>query len=150
MTLPSVKVIAPGLMTVKVKPAGTARVLVAQGPGPAGAGYLAAVALSGHRVVAVIGGQLVYADPGSAGHKLSVVGITPGAANAGEIARPVSAGQMDEPGWAWVPGLPVYAGTLGTLTQTPPGPPGWLRIVGVAQTSTRLLVAMREPITQGE
>lgn len=135
---------------VSVTPSGTARVNVSPGGSVQLApGYPAETVLSGHRLVALAAGLAVYADPSNLVHKLAVIGITPSAVNAGEMTRPVSSGVMEEPSWTWVPGLPVYAGPLGNLTQTPPGPPGWLRIVGVAQTSTRLLVAMREPITQG-
>ena len=120
----------------------------ASSTGALGGLYPAAGPLSGHRLLALVAGSAVYADTNTPAHKLSVIGISPGAVNAGELVAPVSSGPMNEPGWTWTPGLPVYAGPNGVLTQSP-APTGWLRILGVAQTPTRLLVAMREPITQG-
>ena len=135
--------VTPGITVITVLAGPAAQSAVALDPG-----YPAGTALSGHRVVALVDGLAAYADPGAAAHKLGVIGITPGAVSAGEVVRPVLGGVMDEPSWNWVPRMPVYAGPNGFLTQSPPGT-GWLRILGVAQSPTRLLVALREPITQG-
>ncbi len=115
------------------------------GPSSAGASYTASTALSGHRLVVLAGGVARYADLSIPSDAYALTGITTAASEAGAPVVVETAGLIVESGWNWMPRALIYAGPNGTLTQAPP-PAGWLRIVGVAQSPTSLLVALREPI----
>lgn len=122
-------------------------------PGPPGAGgvqtaaLVAARDLSGHRVVVATPAGADYADPTNPDHAGAVLGITTGAALAGNLATIQAAGEMTEPSWAWTPGQPIYAGAGGQLVSAPPAS-GWVRVIAVAVTATRLLLVDQPPIHQ--
>jgi hypothetical protein len=125
-----------------------------QGPaGPAGAagGSLiktaGAPAVSGHRVVVSSGpDDVVHADTTVLAHASAVLGVTEGSASAGSPVTVRTAGEIIEGTWAWTPGLPLFCGAGGVLTQTPPNSGAWVRIVGHAESATKIMVALREPI----
>lgn len=103
---------------------------------------VAAVALSGHRVVTPqTNGQLNYASNDNLAHLAAPLWITSGAASSGASVEVLLFGLMIEPSWSWTPG-PVYLGTNGQLTQTPPAAPGAVFIaqVGTATSPTSLFV----------
>lgn len=103
---------------------------------------VAAVTLSGHRVVTPqADGQLNYASNDNAAHLAAPLWITVGAASPGASVDVLLFGLMIEPSWSWTPG-PVYLGTNGVLTQTPPAAPGAVFIVqvGTATSPTSLFV----------
>lgn len=145
------------LVRVETQPARVLSVAVQGRPGaqgnigPAGgqAVYTAGQALSGHRLVLLRAGVARYPDLSVPSDAYALIGLTTGAVESGATFAAVAAGLVEEPSWTWTPGALVYAGPAGSLTQTPP-PSGWLRVVGVAQTPTSLLVALREPIMQQE
>jgi hypothetical protein len=113
---------------------GTARQLWATGT--------AATALSGHRAVTPAqDGSLGYASNDNAAHLHTPLWITSGAASSGAQVEALMLGTMVEPSWTWIPG-PVYLGSNGQLTQTPPAAPGaaFLAQVGTATSSTSLFV----------
>ncbi len=95
--------------------------------------------LSGHKAVAVVAGEAVHADKGTPIHRGLVRGVTTGAANDGDVARVQVYGPMREPSWAWTPGLPIYVGTAGALTQSVPTS-GWLQQIAVADTATQIFI----------
>lgn len=95
--------------------------------------------LSGHKAVAVIASEAVHADKGTAGHRGLVRGITTGAANDGDTARVQVYGPMREPSWTWTPGLPIFVGSAGALTQTVPTS-GWLQQIAVADSTTQIFI----------
>lgn len=124
-----------------------------QGPaGPAGAAgavhsKTASAAIGGHRVVVADGADgVLVADPTSAAHLHSVLGITEGAAVEDDAISVRFAGEMTEDSWSWTPDAPIYVGLAGVLTQTPPVGAAWLRIVAVAVSATRIVVGLREPV----
>jgi hypothetical protein len=99
--------------------------------------------LSGHRVVTPqADGTLTYASNDNPAHLHVPLWITSGAVLDGDAADMFAFGLMIEPSWSWTPGAPVYLGTGGQLTQTPPTPPGaaFLAEIGVATTATSLFV----------
>lgn len=103
---------------------------------------IAAVALSGHRVVTPqVNGQLNYASNDNAVHLAAPLWITTGAASPGSSVDVLLTGLMVEPSWSWTPG-PVYLGANGQLTQSPPAAPGalFLAQVGTATSPTTLFV----------
>lgn len=116
-------------------PAGGASTLTLTAPG----------AIGGHRAVVPNGdGTLAYADSQNPAHFGKVVGFT---LNAGSVGDPVSvavSGEVTEPSWAWVPGE-VYLGSNGLLTQTAPTT-GFVQVMGIATTPTRMVVGLRAPI----
>lgn len=136
--------------TVSVVTAGT------QGPpgppGPSGAGstdlvYTAGANLSGHRIVVLEAGSVVYASAEDITHASRVLGMTTGAANAGSSATIRTSGEIEEPSWNWTPGLPIFLGANGTMTQTQPESPSVFSVVvAFPLTPTRAFIRVREPI----
>lgn len=123
--------------------------------GPAGAtgaagsvlAKTASAAIGGHRVVVADGADgVLVADPTSAAHLHSVLGVTESAAVEDDAISVRFAGEMTEGSWNWTPDAPIYAGVAGVLTQTPPVGVAWLRIVAVAVSPTRIVVGLREPV----
>lgn len=99
--------------------------------------------LSGRRVVrAGTDGRAYYADaadPSDAGRAL---GITTGAAVEDDDATIRWRGSMIESSWAWTPNAPIFVGSNGTLTQSPPAAPGqaFSQRVAYAVTTTEIVV----------
>jgi hypothetical protein len=118
-------------------------------PGASGASYLtykASGAVSGHRAVRAIGGGLLgYADSNTVAHANSVLGISMNAASNGNDVNVQFSGEMVEPSWNWTPGLPVFCGVQGVLTQTPPSV-GFQLVVAVAISATAVIVGIKFPI----
>ena len=99
-------------------------------------------ALGGHRGVLVRGdGQVWLASPGDPDVD-ATIGVTLGATEQGALATVQRLGEVVEAGWAWVPGLPVWLGEAGVLTQALPQAGALLRI-GTATAATRLFVDPR-------
>lgn len=105
--------------------------------------------ISGHRVVRIsAAGNLAYASSANVGDAANVIGISQNAAVAGGNVNIQSFGPLDEPSWSWTPGLPVFCGVDGVLTQVPPEGPGdaFSLIVGTAMLPTRIYVSVKQPI----
>jgi len=119
-------------------------------PGAAGAQTLSIVAaqnLSGHRMVVATSAGAVYADPTNLAHADALLGLTTGAALAGNQVDVLVAGEIEEPSWSWTPGLPLYVIASGLLSHTPPSA-GWVQMVALAVTATRILLTPRQSILQ--
>lgn len=121
-----------------------------QGPiGPAGGSALtvtAGMALGGHRLVVLNGaGVAIYADRTEPTHVGKVLGMTLGAIADGDSGDVLRAGEVVEPSWNWTLDAPVFLGTSGQLTQTPPLT-GFSLIVGFPVSTTKLFVSLREPL----
>lgn len=81
----------------------------------------AAITLSGHRLVIPVNGTTVtYADSATLSHTTRPVWLTVTAALAGDDVSLVAFGDVSEPSWNWTPGLPIFLGQNGMLTQVPP------------------------------
>lgn len=123
-------------------------------PGPAGPGGggatgaltvtgTAAVPLSGHRAVyRRPDGLIDYASATNLGCLHEYIGITTGAASAGDDITMVVFGEMSEPTWAWTPGVPIFLGSGGALTQIPPTTPtaDFLVVLGYVPITTKVFV----------
>ena len=147
-----------GVATVAIRQQQVVQVLTgsAQGPagpagpvGPAGATYMtfaAGAALGGHKVVkAGPLGAVYYADSDNPVDAGGVIGVTMNAALQGDPVNVQATGEMEESGWSWTPGLPVFLGPLGTLTQTPPVT-GFQLVIGVASAPTKLVINIKQAI----
>lgn len=106
------------------------------------ASVTAAESLSGHRVVTFAG---YYASKDTVSDAFKVLGVTQGAAAAGDAATATTYGVIANAGWNWTLGSPVFLSTAGGLTQTPPTT-GFRIIIGHPQTATTLFVTISEPI----
>jgi hypothetical protein len=91
-------------------------------------------------------GEAEYADSGNPDHRWRATGVTlQGVSNAGDLIGIRYSGPVDEPSWTWTPGLPIFLGPNGTLTQTRPTV-GIMLIVGQALSPTRIMVRPTQPI----
>lgn len=124
--------------------------------GPAGASgdvafiYPAAASVSGHRVVTLDEqGEVIYASAGTEAHANRIIGMTTNAAATGDALNVKKFGEVTEPSWNWDVQLPVYLGTDGLLTQTPPVAPTakFSVVVGFPISATTLFVNIGLPIT---
>jgi hypothetical protein len=109
---------------------------------------IAGQTLSGHRLVTVSGGEVVYASRDDLSTFQGVLGLTLGAADEGEIVQVRTGGEITEPSWSWTSGADIYLDTSGQLTQTvPPDEPNtyFLR-VGVAINATTISLDIEDPI----
>jgi hypothetical protein len=111
-------------------------------PGGGGAESITGTAgaiLSGHRLVALaLDGRFTYATGPDA------VGLTLGAALAGESISIQASGMVEESSWNWTPSAPIYQTGAGQLTQTLPTT-GLLRQVAVAMTATQIILDLQPP-----
>jgi hypothetical protein len=87
----------------------------------------------------------VYADSSNPAHADALLGLTIGAALAGDQATVLVAGEVVEPSWSWMPGLPLYVTASGLLSHTPPST-GWVQMVALAITATRILLSPRQSV----
>lgn len=134
------------------QPAVTVLTAYLQGPvGPPGPGggqavyaFIAAAPVSGHRVVAWHGNEVLHADALTPEHLGRVVGVALHAAAQGETVSVVASGEVVFNGWTFQSGQ-VWLGADGQLTQTPPAA-GFDQVIGQALSATRLFVDIEEPV----
>lgn len=125
-----------------------------QGPrGPVGSSgselnaLIAAVALSGHRTIAInADGQGIYADSSSAS-VYSAIGISVGAASGGAEITVRQSGALDWPAGGLTPGVPLFLGADGYISHTPPAT-GYVRQIAVALDTNRIHVGLGPVIQQ--
>lgn len=105
----------------------------------------AGAAISGHRAVRHnSSGLMVYASADQPEAR-SVYGISLGAASSGQSMQVQTLGDLEEPSWTWTPGLPIYLGLNGALTQTVPVANQQIQI-GVAITATKAFIRLGQAI----
>ena len=113
-------------------------------PGAAGSELLqltAAVALSGHRVIAQDGdGHAIYADSGD-GSALVALGVSEHAAASGGPVTVRQCGALAWPAGGLTPGAPVFLGAAGQVSHLPPVT-GFVRQVAVALSANRIQVGI--------
>lgn len=130
--------------------------VAAQGPagpqGPQGLSgssinsYLAAQNVSGHvAVVLDASGQCRAADAAQLSDH-AVVGLTTGAAVAGDPVVVVGRGILEHSGWAFTIGAPAFLGLAGAITQTLPPSAVFSKVLGVAVSPTRISVDFQPAI----
>ena len=121
-------------------------------PGPAGGTamvFTATTAIGGHRVLALnAANEVIYASNDTLGTAHKIIGMSLNAAAPGGAINVARGSEVIEPSWNWTTTLPVYLGTNGLLTQTPPvSPATFSLIVGFPTSATGLFLSVREPIT---
>jgi hypothetical protein len=80
-------------------------------------GLVSAIALEANRLVAVVGGLLVYADQSNLNHAYAIVGMTKAPTSPGQAVVLLSEGLASSSSWNWTPGEPIFVGSNGQLTQ---------------------------------
>lgn len=146
MDYATVTVVEDDILIVEVAQQGPTGATGPQGPNGAATVYIAASAISGHLAVTLdAAGQVVPADPDIAAHGNTVVGVTVGAAAGGAPVELATTGLVTHAGWAFTPDMPVFAGTAGQITQTPPVGV-WQKAIGVARSPTSFVLHMQPAI----
>ena len=108
--------------------------------------YEAAENIGGHQAVALNAlGQLIRASADNPLHR-HVEGLTLNAVTSGDNTPLVRNGSLEHLGWTFTPGLPVFLGLSGALTQTVPGTAVFCKVLGLAVTSTRMTVDIQPAI----
>lgn len=119
-------------------------------PGPAGDSSVQRVAgetISALRVVYELDGEVFALDPTDEVHVDLVLGVARTSAMIGEAVNIQRSGPIDDSSWTWTPN-PVYLGSNGALTQTPPAT-GFRVRIGASPEPTRLNIDISEPIDLG-
>lgn len=118
-------------------------------PGNAFLNRIAAVSLGGHRIVRAVNGiEVDYADNTVEAHGDVLLGISLNAATAGAPVRVQTEGELEHGGWSWVPEQPIWLGTNGLPTQTPPDSPvaRFSVRIAFAMTATKIFIEIEEPV----
>ena len=99
--------------------------------------------LGGHRAVRLgSDGRAYYALQSLEADCLALVGLTTGAAAAGDPVPIRDGGPMEEPSWNWTPDAPVYLAGVGQLSQEPPAA-GPVVVMGQAVSPTRMVITLQ-------
>ncbi|WP_267361530.1 MULTISPECIES: hypothetical protein [unclassified Methylobacterium] len=124
-------------------------VLAQRPPGDAIKVMIAAGDLSGQRAVLSTGdGTVAYASALDASHRNAVLGLTIAAASAGAMVDVATSGPVASPGWGLTPGLPLFLGEDGLITQTPPSSPAAFALrLGHAAEPDTAVIRIGPPIT---
>lgn len=104
-------------------------------------------AIGGHRAVVLYSNKAFYATNTNPSHAHAISGISAGAANIGSNVVIKRDSIVIEPSWNWVEKQPIFLGSNGSLTQTPPvNPAAFSCIIGWAITQTSMFVQIQSPI----
>ena len=118
-------------------------------PGPAGGQVLQRLAGMDTSALLVVYedlfGAVWPADPDAESDVLALLGVTVSAATSGQTINVQRMGFIDDAAWQLEPGQRVFLGGQGRLTQEPPQA-GYDVLIGMAITSTRLLLNIQDPI----
>ena len=103
--------------------------------------------ISGQKIVKDTGsGSVAYADNNTAGDENRILGITQQGQNSGGTLLIQTGGPIESDIWSWTPDEPIFLGSNGNLTQTPPSGVEFTLIVGFALTPTSMFLRFREPV----
>lgn len=108
--------------------------------------------LSAHRICALTSsGVLVHASATTLEHAYSVLGLTTGAALPGQRIRLLKEGNVTNETWNWLPGEPLFLGTDGMITQTPPtsATAAFMLTVGQVIMPDSIQVEIEDPLIFG-
>ncbi len=106
-------------------------------------------AIGGHRLIILDNaGFAQYADSSIGSHSGRLLGVSTGAVAAGAQLGIQNASIIQEMSWNWTADLPVFVGANGVPTQANSETTGaaFSQIWGVALSSSRVLISIREPI----
>ena len=107
---------------------------------------IAVGAVSALKAVASVPGGFAVANPDDPGHSAMLAGVALTAANDSESFTLISAGELDNPAWNWLPSLPVYLGRNGALTQTCPQDTRFVQQIGIPIGNAKLMIRPGQPI----
>ena len=109
--------------------------------------YPAGLTLPGLIAVTIdpVTGLMIPASVTVATHGLTTIGILPTAILAGTYGAAIASGVMQDVSWNWTPGLPIFLGINGVLTQNIPVT-GFIKQMAIALTPTQIDVDILEPI----
>lgn len=93
-------------------------------------------------------GQFAYADRANADHAHRIAGILPYAISQGAEGIAYRLGEITDAVWSWTRGSPIFLGTNGQLTQTPPTT-GILLVLGQPASPTTINLVQPFPILLG-
>lgn len=114
---------------------------------------IAAVALSGHRVVGVNENDMAeYVSCDVLEDAFKAYGISTHAAEQGAEIEILMSGEIEEPSWNWEPHQPIFLGLSGMLTQNAPETIEITKFhlnLGWAVTPTKMKIRIEEPIIRG-
>lgn len=110
--------------------------------------YVAGELLNGSRVVYVSStGTIRMASNLNSLSSVSCVGIVKSSYIQGATATVTTFGEITEPSWSWTQGLPVFLGTGGLMTQTPPVPPALFSLqIGIATGVNTIKITIASPL----
>lgn len=100
---------------------------------------------SGRVVRSRADGAALLATPDTPATTWPILGVTRNAAGEGGMLYVVRSGALENPGWAWTPGAPLWLGAGGEPTQTEPAS-GMLVEIGFALTATTIVVDLQRPL----
>lgn len=101
--------------------------------------------ISQYQVVAVISGVAEIADSSNMTFCNTVAGVCIAGSVAGAVCQIQYTGQLENTSWTWVPNQPIFLGTLGVLTQTPPSV-GFSQQIAIPLSATTILISIANPI----
>jgi hypothetical protein len=108
--------------------------------------FPAAYPISSDRLVAIVDGQLYYADHRNPAHASAIVGMTRTAVNTGESPLIAETGVLNGSGWNWTPGLPLFLYQDGQMTQNAALiEEGFILPVGKAVRNTQIILEIEDP-----
>ena len=90
-------------------------------------------------------GQVVYADNNSVGQAFKVMGISISTGLLGANVTLQTEGILTDAGWSWAGTGPLFVGTNGVLTQTPPTN-GYSVVVGWPTNPTTIFININHAI----
>jgi hypothetical protein len=115
--------------------------------GIVGGAFFSGEVLCGHTVVAMgQDGTLITANPYDEGHLGTVMGVVDSAYAAGARVLVIRYGAMVDTALSWIPERPVFLGANGRLTQTPLLDAKFIQQVGIAKTSSLLVINLLQPV----
>ncbi len=105
----------------------------------------AGATISATTAVAAINGLLYPANSLDVNQINNVLGMSTNGGVAGTLISFQQTGIIGLPSWNFTPGNPVFVGTTGPVTQTPPTS-GFLQILGTALTSKTMILNIQPPV----
>jgi hypothetical protein len=90
-------------------------------------------------------GRAVKASSANLADINRAIAVAVTAAIQGQNLISVTAGEIENAFWNWMPSAPIFLGLDGTLTQTPPDS-GFLQIIGNAETATKMKVNIQQGV----
>lgn len=108
--------------------------------------YYAAIAISGHKAFVLNEfNKIIVASSDNLFHQY-VIGITTAAADANAEVQYITGDILEHNGWTFTPGMPVFLGLDGEITQTIPPTAIFSKVIGLALTPTKINVEMQPAI----